>query len=296
MSVAENLVPVGGASLALRGAEGEETEARLLRIAAELRDQVVSRAFVIPMLPETADRLLRTALDPDVSVRDLEAEIRREPMIAAKVVSVANSSLYGNGSVTSLHQASLRLGATILRDLLSQVVAEAYVFTGRSRRLLRQQRAHAVAVAHLTRRTCARLDIAPDHAFLCGLFHDIGHPVLLANLAEHAMPGLQPDDIPWIVETVHPLVGDRVARAWGLPDPVAEVCRFHHCYRGSLGGDDLDCIVGVVAAADRLAYHVGVGSRSLGVDVREDPLWEELGLEGDDVESLIFEAASFSKM
>lgn len=276
-------------------AEAEAEAERLVELSRCLRDAVLSRDFEIPLLPEVANRLLALALDVNVSVRELEQEIKQEPLIAAKVISAANSSLYGNnGAVASLHQAALRLGPTVLRDLLSQAVAEAFVFTGRSRRLLRHQRAHAVAVAHLTRSTCRAVRIDPEHAFLCGLFHDIGHPVLLGHLLDDDLPTMRRSDISPLVELVHPLIGERIAQRWQLPAPIGEVARYHHCYRGSGSSDEMHGLVGIVAAADRLAYHAGIGLRALGTRVHDDPIWDELGIDGEAVDGLVYEAASIS--
>ncbi len=286
------------AAHALRRGDAVDDDAeadRLAGLARDLRDTVLSRDFRIPLLPEVAQRLLAVALDKNISVRELEQEIREEPLIAAKVLETANSSLYGNsGRVSSLHQAALRLGATVLRELLSQAVAEAFVFTGRSRRLLRHQRAHAVAVAHLTRSTCQAVRIDPSHAFLCGLFHDIGHPVLLGHLLEQAPTGIRRDDLPGLVELVHPLIGERIADAWGLPSPIGEVARYHHCFRAAGSSNELHGLVGVVAAADRIAYHAGIGLRRLGSPVHDDPIWEELGLDQDAVDGLVYEAATLA--
>lgn len=268
---------------------------RVAGLARDLRDAVLSRDFRIPLLPEIAQRLLSVALDEHISVRELQQEIRGEPLIAAKVLQTANSSLYGNGGrVSSLHQAALRLGATVLRELLSQAVAEAFVFTGRSRRLLAHQRAHAVAVAHLTRSTCRAVRIDPGHAFLCGLFHDIGHPVLLGHLLEQGHGDIRRDDLPGLVELVHPLIGERIATAWGLPAPIGEVARYHHCFRAAGSSSELNGLVGIVAAADRVAYHAGIGLRRLGSPVHDDPIWEELGLDQDAVDGLVYEAATLA--
>ena len=271
----------------MSAAETIDEEARRGELATSLRELVVSRSFKVPLLPEAGRQLLAAATGPDLSLRDLVAEIRSEPMIAAKVLSTANSSLYGNGQpVHSLHQAGMRLGLHALRDLLSQAVAEAYVFTGRSRRQLKAQRFHAVVVAYVSREIARSCGCTDPLVFLAGLFHDLGHPVLLQHLAEHPLPSMTREDLPVLTELVHPILGDRVARAWNLPQRVAEVARFHHCYRGSGEESGLSPVVSVVAAADRLAYHLGIGARQLSTGLYEDPIWDELGIGEEKLDEL----------
>ncbi|MEE9384142.1 MAG: HDOD domain-containing protein [Nannocystaceae bacterium] len=257
---------------------------RLARIARRLRDQVVSQRFKLPMLPSAIDTLLGVAVDPNSSVKQLEGAIATEPMIAARVVMAANSALYNSrGSVRSLHQAALRLGCMTLRDLVTQAIAEAHVFNGRPRSVLARLRDHSIAVAHLTRFTCALTDGDEQYAFLCGLLHNIGHPILL-DLLERDPPGerLHTHERQELCDLLHTLIGERVARAWGLPELVIEVCRYHHCYLGSDEDERSGILSGMntmVAAADRLACHLGMGDRKRAGSIETDPIWEALALD-----------------
>lgn len=263
----------------------------IAELARTLRDQVLSRAFQVPLLPDDIARLLTLAIDPTTSTREIEVAIRHEPLLAAKVVASANSPIHAaRGSVTSLHQAALRLGASLLRQLVAQAIAEAHVFTGRPRRRLAQLRVHSIAVGYLARYTCALLDVNEEDAFLCGLLHDMGHPIVLSMLAKHPVgPSLTDDERDMLSELLHPIVGERVARAWSLPEQIGVVCRFHHCYLGQPERDtrpDGTSLTAIVAAADHLACRIGLGDRNLGGEVEDDPLWAVLGLDDSRLASL----------
>lgn len=273
--------------LTVADTEAERSD-RVNRIARELRDRIMDRSYKVPMLPEVAAELMSLATEDDPSLMRLQKAIRQEPMIAAKVVSTANSSLYASaGSVTSLHQAAMRLGADTLQDLLSQAVAEAYVFTGRRRSSLKRLRVHSVAVAHITREACKMMNVEPGYAFLCGLFHDLGQAILLQILQENPPEGFVASDADSLVDLLHPIVGERVAKEWKLPPLVAEVARFHHCYRGSGSSSELAQMNSMVAAADRLAYHLGFGSREIGTDLHDDPIWNELQFDHEEIDTLL---------
>lgn len=270
------------------GSPSAEVADRAAAAARTLRDKVLDQSYKVPLLPDVACELMALATNHNASVRDIERAVRQEPAVAAKVVATANSSLYGGvGSVKSLKQAAMRLGVDALRDLLSQAVAEAYIFVGRRRLQLKALRAHSVAVAHLSRHMCGVLGIPPGYAFLCGLLHDIGSPLLLQMIDENPPPGIGDQEVEILIDLMHPIIGERVATQWNLPPIVSAVARVHHCYRGSRGQDpEIAAITTIVAAADCLAYHVGLGSREV-PDLHAELVWNELALEPEQIDGLL---------
>ncbi|TPV95015.1 MAG: HDOD domain-containing protein [Myxococcales bacterium FL481] len=279
---------LGQQSESIGGARADQ----LAELARTIRDRVLLRSFRIPLLPAAVQSLMALAIDPTSSTRDLETAIRHEPLIAAKVVANANSSLHASrGSVTSLHQATVRLGADLLRRLISQAVAEAHIFTGRPQARLAQLRRHSIVVGYLSQRVCSLLDQDPGYAFLCGLLHDMGHPIVLSLLTRiPAASDLSDSERDMVSELLHPIVGERVARAWELPEQVAEVCRFHHCHLGhdrpgSSSSRPHDLVL-VVTAADHLACRTGIGDRELEGEIEDDPIWAALRFDEARLDSL----------
>ena len=246
------------------------------RESEQFRALVLSRDFKAPLLPGDAAKLLELSGNAEASIRELEQAIRNDPLVAARVISLANSAAYArSGTVSSLKQASMRIGADGLRDLLAQAVAESYIFRGQKRKL-EQIRRHSVAVAHLARKACHMLDLDPEMAFLCGLFHDVGHPILLQMLASGVLPEIKVCAPKQLIDGLHPLVGERVAKDWGLPYEVGEVARFHHMPQCCAEGRVKE-LTRVVAGVDRLAYHLHIGEKELNVELEDDPRWEEVG-------------------
>ncbi len=242
----------------------------------QFRSIVLARSFKAPMLPADATGLLALATNPDASLRELETAIRQDPMLAGRVLSLANSAAYArNAKISSLWQAAMRLGVDKLRDVLAQAVAEAYIFRGRKSRIEEVQR-HSVAVAHLARQACLFLNIDPEMAFLCGLLHDVGHPILIQMVDAGTLPQITKSKPRALFEFLHPIVGERVIRSWGLPSVVAEVARFHHLPVCGVEGRTRE-INKVIAGVDRLAYHVNLGGKKPSVEFDEDPRWDEVG-------------------
>jgi putative nucleotidyltransferase with HDIG domain len=259
------------------------------RITAEISEPT----YRFPTLPGIAADVMRLANTAEVTFRDVDQVVRRDPIIAARVLSVANSSAFGPPDrVMSLRTAMMILGWTTVRDVLWQVVAEAHVFrSGLSRRYLQDLRLHAVTTAHVTRMLCRELNVDTEHAFVCGLLHDLGRPLALEIVAgEH---GSTFDEVAQALDEVHTEVGARIAVVWNLPASVAEVAGHHHDYdtqRPLAPCSDEVPMSLVVAAADRIAQHHGPGPRQVPLST-SDPhtvtLFSRLGLTPADVEDLL---------
>ena len=265
-------------------------------LVRRLTDEILRPTYRFPTLPGTAADVMRLANTPDVTFRDVDRVVRRDPIIAARVLAVANSSAFSSQDrVMSLRTAMMILGWTALRDVLWQVVAEAHVFrSGGSRRYLQQLRLHAVATAHTTRILCRELSVDTEHAFVCGLLHDLGRPLALEMIAGESWSEL--DDMPGVLDAVHTEIGSRVAEVWNLPASVAEVARHHHDYdisRALAPCSETPPMSLVVAAAERIVYHHGLGPRQVPL-LAQDPhaatLFSRLGLAPADVEALLARA------
>lgn len=182
-----------------------------------------------PILPAGVAEVMDLANRTDAQFREVDKVVRNDPVLAARVLSVANSPLFRPpGPITSLRVALLRLGWNNLRSILLQAIAETHVFPRGPRREIASARLHAVAVAHLHRHLAQSLGLDGEHAFACGLLHDLGRPMLYAVLSAKDAPAIDRDRRNEIVDRLHVHVGDRVAKRWCLPDVVARACRYHH--------------------------------------------------------------------
>ena len=217
----------------------------------------------------------------------LERVVGQDPLIAAKVLAVANSAAYGGVKVRSLGRALSRLGAGTIRDVLYQAVAECHVFRGDAGRALLEEREHAVAVARIAKAVCRHLGIESDDAFVCGLLHDIGRTITL-DLASREHRDLEPPQLHWIADRIHSPIGAHVATVWKLPALVAEACRQHHRYRDPKTGK-YSQMGNIVAVADRIAEHYGAGRPARPVEVMQEQCFFELGLSPDGAEALVAE-------
>jgi diguanylate cyclase (GGDEF)-like protein len=148
----------------------------------------LARADNLPSLPAVALEVLRISQDEDATLDDMAACLSRDPALAAKLLKLANSSLFGGGkSVTTLQRATMLLGMkTVKLMALSFSLAGALPKKGQQGGFSFTEYWHRSLVCAIAARSLARLIKSPqgDEAFLCGLFAHFGKLVLARCLTE----------------------------------------------------------------------------------------------------------------
>lgn len=255
--------------------------------------RVLDPRFRLPTLPAVAAEVMALANGTDVTFRQVDRVVRRDPLIAARVLTVANSPAFrANSPIVSLRSAMMRMGWQTLRDVLWQAMAEACVFRGPGGRRFRTLRLHGVAVAHIARRLAHDASLSSEHAFASGLLHDLGRSLAMQVTAGEE--GLSPAQEQCIVDAVHTSVGARIAQSWGLPDEIVQTVTHHHAWdppraaqRPSFHVGDEPPMSLVIAAAEHVAYHHGFGDRQHALDGHGLWLLSRLGIADDDVDPLL---------
>ncbi len=189
----------------------------------------------LPSMPLVALKCLDVLRDPNVTFADVARVIEQDPVIASRVLRVVNSAAYSRRHVVkTLDQAISQIGVKPMRILLVEVAA-CQVFTSRSAGIRQKFKLiweHCLAVGMLARDLahCLRSRVEPDAAYLGGLLHDIGKPIIGGLLLEAERKLIEELDVPWMTESLwqktvaesHRSVGAAVAAAWKLPAEVIE--------------------------------------------------------------------------
>lgn len=190
---------------------------------------LASRIERLPTLPAVAVEVLELTRDPGVSIDDLIAVVSRDPALSARLVRLANSSVFRRGDpVSTLREASLRLGIKTVKVMaLSFTLAQAVPRRADSRfdHASFWRRAIVTTVAA---RTLARLVRCPyeDEAFLCGLLGRIGE-LVLAEWSDPSQPvgqlvvsdgGKTPAPSEMSPDDVLYALGSQLLRHWHLPE------------------------------------------------------------------------------
>jgi putative nucleotidyltransferase with HDIG domain len=222
-------------------------------LAAELERKLSQADFDLPVLPEAASGILTETSRADWSVETLVALLKRDAAMAAHLLRLANSAAFRPASpIVSLHQAVSRLGALQLKQLALLIACETRVFRvpgfeAEMRGIFR----HCLAVALYAQEIARARRSNVEEAFLAGILHDVGWPILVQALIDlHQRFELPPDRgaVLAAAERSHEQLGQALATRWSLPDRVAQALAVHHQQTGQLPE-----LASVVALADVLA-------------------------------------------
>lgn len=213
-----------------------------------------------PLLPAVALELLAVSQQPRVTAAQIGELLGHDPLLAGQVLRLAGSAAYARGEpVRTLDQAILRLGLARVTDLFFQACMELKVFRAPGfESEMEALRAHSVLTAEAARIVCRHSVGFEEHAFLCGLLHDVGTAACILALSDSAARGRELD-LPTAlscVEEIHESCSQMVAKIWKLPSDIELALSLHH--RLVLDGH-FHPIAAAVALADGLAAELGFG-------------------------------------
>ena len=163
-------------------------------IIASVAAAAESGTLVFPTTAELSLKVQRLIDDPDCSIDALAKLVQADPVLAARVVAVANSVVYNRSGrvIEDIRSAVSRLGFNTLRVLAAAVVVrqmESMAGSPAHRAMamaLWEHTAHVAALAQVIARRVTHVN--PDTAFFAGIIHEIGGFYLIARSG--AYPGL----------------------------------------------------------------------------------------------------------
>ncbi len=205
-----------------------------------LLDQLSVRSGQLYSLPGVAMQVLQLTRDPHVDTRALKECIENDPAIAARILRVVNSSLFGlSREVSDLGQALAMLGSKPLKLLVLGFSLPSGLFLDVESKSLVWYWRHALTKAVAARELSQRLWRMPgDDAFLAGLFQDLGALLLFQQLgqpyarfldravAHHLDVG---DLERRALGFTHAELSGRLLRQWKLPQSLCEAVAWRTC-------------------------------------------------------------------
>lgn len=202
-----------------------------------LLDQLRASNIRIPPRPQILQDIESMLKDDNATERMIGQLIARDVGLTAEVFKIANSPAYRRGAkIDSIEQAVRMLGRKTMGDVCRGA-------------LLRQQLGGAAAklesfwerctdIGTLCSVLCDQLErpgkLTADQAYLIGLFHDCGVPVLMQHIKGYGNAQFDTPLAPVFLQedddhgTSHCIAGLMVATEWALPDMLCEAIRSHH--------------------------------------------------------------------
>jgi hypothetical protein len=181
---------------------------------------------------------LRDALsDPECHVEAAAKLVQAEPLLAARIVAMANSVAYNpyGREISDLRSAISRMGFATLRSLTMALITRQMAgasIPAEQQALAEQLWEHTAHVAALARVLARRVtQVDAEAALFAGLIHEVPGFYLLSRSQHY--PGLLDDDFAEWIETGERLVGQPLLLALDIPENIRAAVET--CWEGYLG-------------------------------------------------------------
>ena len=215
-------------------------------------------------IPQSAMKIINLISEDDYDAEDIARTIETDQVLAAKILSLCNSALFGSKRrIDSLEEAVLILGEGHLLQMVATASVDSLLAKceGGYAMLKGGLYKHAIGVAHAAKLIAHDSGQAPPGvAYTAGLLHDIGKVVLdryfVSFLPLFYQNQDQTDDDLIHLErhflgTDHQQAGRLLATDWGLPESITQVVSHHHYPEQA---DSHQSLVHLVYVADLLTH------------------------------------------
>jgi HD-like signal output (HDOD) protein len=243
----------------------------------------------LPLLPDTAAQVVAICSDNACDARRLAEMIERDQGLAGHIMRVANSAAYApREPIVSLKQAISRLGFGTLCDMAFAIALKGRVFSVRGyEQKIRAEWAHSAAAGFWAKEIARLRRRNVEGAFLYGLLHDVGRPVVLqaaVDLAPRAVRNGAARTLDTLCDELHARFGAALVERWSLPEWMVAAVAFHH--DPASAGEYRDEAL-TACLADVLA-HWCLGSQDAEVESELlEPLLAALSLYSDELDALL---------
>jgi HD-like signal output (HDOD) protein len=257
-------------------------------LRAQLVQRIAERRLELPLLPQTAGDVMSMCNDSSCDAARLSALIQRDQALAAHTLHVSNSAAYApREPIVSLQQAVSRLGQKTMCDIAVAVALRnrIFVLAGQEQRL-RAMWIHSAMSGAWAKEIARARRRNVEGAFLSGLLHDIGAPVVLqATLELWRGRRVAPDEalLERLIQEFHCEVGGIVLSSWKLPEWMCAAVRFHH--DPEVAGEHVD-YARTALLADLLAHASETPDETTDAVLRTHPVLSDLGLYDEETEAL----------
>lgn len=246
----------------------------------------------IPPQPRVLGELRRLMQHQEPDLRRLARTINQDPGIAAMLFRLVGSSAYRQHQpFDSIERILQTIGVPQTFNLVQAITLAGAGSIDRHRAAYEAFWARSQAVAQLSMliadERIAVCNIFPDQAYLAGIFHDCGVPLLMQRFPSYCSDmklgvagrwiDLAAEDRKYNAD--HCVIGYLIARHWRLPAFICDAIRYHHLI-GEPGLDEARSMAAILQLA------IDIHHRTLGAD---NPDWQnfaddvlgELGLSED---------------
>ena len=242
-----------------------------MTIATVTQDEVIERSKTLPGFPLVIRQILEILDDPEANTEMLAACIEHDPIVTARVLSVANIAATGSRRQTSINDiftATSLIGLNRVREMamlssIGHFVGE-IAPSGAAATFWQHSVAVGICSEELALHTAA--PASSSAALIAGLLHDVGQLWLYrfnpdvfheawTQARSHGVGIEEAERDAFGVD--HSLIGGWLAEHWSLPQNIAAAIRHHHAPDANVS----DSLVPLVHVAEVLSNALDLTSR-----------------------------------
>ena len=235
------------------------------------REAVIERSNSLPAFPLVIKQIIATIDDPEASTEMLAGHIKHDPVIAARVLSMANAAATGTRRQTSTHDiftAASLIGMNRVRETALLAGLSDFVGSLAAPGVTATFWQHSIAVGVCSEELALHTAVpaSASAALIAGLLHDVGQLWLdrferdsfseaLPHALAHGIGIEQAERERFGVD--HSVIGAWLAEHWTLPANIVAAIRCHHAPEQALG----EPLVPVVHVAEVLSNALDLTGR-----------------------------------
>jgi HD-like signal output (HDOD) protein len=251
--------------------------------------QNVLHGIKIPPQPQILVDLQMEQIMPDPDLTRIAELISRDVGLAGTILKVVNSPFYGlSNKITSINQAVSLIGLDSVINIINGLSIKSEM-TDETISKLNRFWDTANDIAMIATNVAKQVGYQKaDLAYLLGLFHNSGIPLLMTRFDNYLDVVEQSyaqnedriiDTENALLNTNHSVVGYYIAKSWKLPKILCDVIAEHHnCERHFIQQNQKESEAKTLLAILKLAEHVCGNYRILG-NQESDYEWELIGSE-----------------
>jgi HD-like signal output (HDOD) protein len=201
---------------------------------------VLKNVYNLPPMPQVIDETLKLLNSEKSTVRDLTNVISKDQSLVTKILSIANSPLYGlQRRVSTVDFAVTILGYAELRNIVL-ILSMIESFKNKTDKYLNQKEfwLHSYLVGSACKKLSDDLNLKKSsEAFISGFLHDLGVTVMHRYFHSNFITItdlVQKDGVDYldaereVLGLTHGEIGTILLEKWNFPVSLCDPVRFHH--------------------------------------------------------------------
>ena len=241
----------------------------------ERTTKIISNILNLNVIPKVVFELMKILDNPNTTAHELNKIISKDQALVTKILSVANSPLYGlQRKVSTIDFAILVLGFKELKSIIS-VISISDALKNKTDKYLNQKEfmLHSYMVGSASKKIAKDMGFQNNgEAFIAGFLHDIGisivHRYLHSNFAMiHDLMETQKlsfrDAEIEVNGMTHEEIGSLLLEKWNFPTEICDAVLNHHNPGKAQTSPSMAAIVSV---ADYMTQSLKVGELKLDKD------------------------------